>query len=315
MRRYLTLLSRITLIGGRNLGRNLWLTLAAVFVMVISLTISLAAIVANITANKVVSSLSENLRVSVYLEPGVSDRDSRQLQEALMANPAVTAIDFVGSGQTRDQLVANSRNNPEAAAALETAFELFADDDNMFNSLRVSLNDLNQVEAVGAIASQPRFDDLVESDSLAKTNYQATVERARDIGSGVGRLGYRLAGVLALVAFLIIFNTIRVSIFSRRQEIEIMRLVGARSLFVRGSLLFEAGACGLLAGVISGFLIYFGLDVASAWVANQAEFASSVDLFGQITTIVKLFLAAIGLGVVISLVSAWLATGRYLRKY
>ena len=126
--------------------------------------------------------------------------------------------------------------------------------------------------------------------------------------------GIILAVVFLVISILIIFSTIRMAIFSRREEIYMMKLVGADKRFIRGPFLVEAEICGILAGLVAASASYFGF----MWLAPKLSgYGINVDeILGilQSSKLVLMFLVFVGLGIIIGRVSARLAVSKYLHK-
>ena len=126
--------------------------------------------------------------------------------------------------------------------------------------------------------------------------------------------GIILAAVFLVISILIIFSTIRMAIFSRREEIYMMKLVGADKRFIRGPFLVEAELCGVLAGIVAASVSYFGF----MWLAPRLSgYGINVDeIVGllQSNKLIIMFLIFIGIGIIIGRVSSRLAVSRYLHK-
>ena len=300
--------------GLQSFGRHLWLTIAAVTVMVATITIALAGIVSNITAQNLISHVSENLRVPVYIEAEAAPESVESLKVAIGANPAVSQIEYISSDMALDRLLEIFADDPVIEEAT-----MYLGSRKLPASLSISLNDLDQVEAVQAIALGPKFVGVVDSlgavDPDKRTAAQTTIERAQAASDFIVNFSLATVIVFGCVACLIIFNTIRIAIFSRRHEIEIMRLVGARSNFIRGSFLLEASLSGLIAGLISVAIVYMGIEAGGEVLARQPEFAPTYSFLTEPWTVVKIFFGSVGAGIFVGMISAYLATERYLRRY
>ena len=150
---------------------------------------------------------------------------------------------------------------------------------------------------------QPTYD--VNQVEIAKITSWARIARTG---------GIILATVFLVISILIIFSTIRMAIFSRREEIYMMKLVGADKRFIRGPFLVEAELCGVLAGLIAATTSYFGF----LWLAPRLSgYGINVDdILGilQSNKLIFVFLAFVGLGIVIGRVSSHLAVSKYLHK-
>lgn len=308
--RSLIIIGRAVKIGLQSFFRHAWLTLAAVMVMIVALSMTLATIVLHAGAQNAIKELSQNLELPIYLADGVEAADTAGLQAAIIANPAVVGIEFIDPLEARDNFLAAFGGDEQ----LKKSFELAEDDELLGAAIRVSLDDIDQISVVAELAAGPEYNELVDRVPLERGSIsQTAIERARAVRGFVVTASSTLAAVLASVSCLIIFNTIRIAIFSRRSEIEIMRLVGARPEFIRGSFLVEASLGGLLAGLAAAGIIYAGLGLVGDWALAQPELQSTHEMFHQAGTVWRMVGASVLGGVAVGLLSSYLATRRYLR--
>ena len=126
--------------------------------------------------------------------------------------------------------------------------------------------------------------------------------------------GMILAAVFLVISILIIFSTIRMAIFSRREEIYMMKLVGADKSFIRGPFLIEAEICGIIAGLIAATSSYFGFKFLSPKLANYGINVDSINELLDSNKLLLVYLAFVLAGMLIGKISARLAVSRYLHK-
>ncbi len=307
--RTLIIIARAVRIGLQGFVRHAWLTLAAIMVMVVALTMILATIVLRVGTQNAIEELSQDLRLPIYLADGVEVSDTVALREHLAANPAVVDIEFLGPLQARENFLEYFGHSP----TLVEAFELVGEDEILSPSIRVSLNDINQIEVVGEIATLAQYEDIVISLGEEDSTAQIAIERAQSAQRFFMTASLSLAIVLASVSCFTIFNTIRITIFSRRGEIEIMRLVGARSEFIRGLFLVEACLSGLIAGLVAVALIYVGLELGRDWLLAQPQLRPTYEMFQQTRTVWQMVVGSSLGGIGVGLVSSYWATRRHLR--
>lgn len=307
--RKLIIISRAIRIGMQGFFRHAWLTAAALLVMTVSLAIVLATVVIYFSTQNAIREVSKDLQQTIYLKGGVEVGETVDLQQEIIANPAVIGIDFITPQEGRETLIG-------FRPKLASAFEVFGNEDVLPPVLRVTVNDIDQIDAVRGIASGSNYQDLVASaseDDYSTDLAQKTIDRARDIRDFSVMSSVGLSLVFVGLSCLIIFNTIRIAIFSRRQEIEIMRLVGARPEFIRASFVVESCLAGLLAGLLAAGLIYIILGAIGDWARAQPEFVDTYDMFQQSASVVRMVVGAALGGVLAGLASAYWATRRYLK--
>ena len=126
--------------------------------------------------------------------------------------------------------------------------------------------------------------------------------------------GIILAAVFLVISVLIIFSTIRMAIFSRREEIYMMKLVGAEKNFIRGPFLVEAEICGIIAGLVAATVSFFGFMFMAPRLTNYGIDVSTITDILESNKLILVYLVFIALGIIIGRISARLAVSKYLNK-
>lgn len=300
---------RVFVLGLQNFVRNAWLTIAATAVMTVAITFVLAGIILNTTSRNVTTHLSENLKISVYFQPEVTPQDITQLQAVFEDNEAVAETIYI------DSQIAQKRFTESYSGDIEIGQAVALVGEGVFPpSLEISVSDLNQINNVAALAETEAYEEIVESISLGKADAQRTVERATTVQNTLIQASVIFSLVFAIVAFLIIFNTIRMAIFSRREEIQIMSLIGAPWRFIREPFLVEASLYGSIGGVLAFSIIYAFIWFFGDSIEGVAELSNSYAYFAQNKGVILLmFAGAIAGGVVVSTLSCILALQKHLK--
>lgn len=299
---------RIFTAGVKNFVRNAWLSVAATAVMVVALTIILLAIVLNITARNAITELSKNLKTSIYLKEGASDERRTQLESELRANSAVAEVTYVSTQEAFERFSDSFANDDQLIEGLA-----LAGSDTLPASLEVGVSDLDRLSEVEKIAKNESFQDIVDSVTLGKTDARKTIDRAASAQSFITTASVISAALFAAVSVLIIFNTIRMAIFTRSEEIRIMKLIGATPNYIRGPFLVEASMYGVIAGILATIAVYSVVISLGSKVSNQAEFSESYTFLTDGITVVSLLLVAVTLGIFVGIVSSMMAMEKHLK--
>lgn len=311
MRRKLITLSRIVHSGLVNFGRNASLAIAAIAVMVVTLTIVLFSVVTSATMNHTIAQIADKINISIYLNDNVTAQQRDDLISSLKKLPEVKGVSYTSKDQALAEYKAANASNKDLLTAInETGNPLPA-------SIQVDPVDPAKIDQVQTVLNQPSTVAL--EDPQAGTSYsgdrKAAIDRIAHATDILKRVGVAGVVVFALVSMLIIFNTIQMAIFNRRDEITIMRLLGATTWYIRGPFVVESIVYGVLAALVSIAI----LDILFV-VAAQALQASSFGLldigyantyfFDHFFLLLTMQLAA---GIVIGAVSSTIATRRYLK--
>ena len=302
-------LERIFKSGFVNFGRNIWLAIAAMAMMAITLTILLFAIVANATFSHTISDITSHIDVSVYLKDEVTDEQRNNLISELKEVDNVQAIGYTSKDQALKNYRAQNIDNPELLAAISET------DNPLPASLVISPKDPNKLDTIKDYLDKPEVQAL-QSDP---TSYSGDRKAAIDKIAKATQF-FRQAGIIGIIIFiiismLIIFNTIRMTIFNRRDELVIMRLLGATPGYIRGPFIVETMLYGVVAAAVSlivcGGLFAVASSTLQASSLGLLDIKYSSDYFSN--NLWLILTAQILAGIIIGAASAAIATRRYLK--
>jgi cell division transport system permease protein len=310
MRRKYTTFMRIVHAGIVNFIRNASLAIAAMAVMIVTLTIVLFSLIANATFGNTIDQITNKINISVYLNDTTTQSQTTDLIKKIKAEPNVKSVEYLNKQQVLKQYVAQNANNVALQQAInETSNPLPA-------TIHVYLVDLNKIKDTEAVLLQPDNKKLQTSDSPSYSgNLKQAIDNISRATDVLRKIGIIAVAVFAMVSALIIFNTIQMAIFNRRDEIQIMRLLGASTSFIRGPFIVESAIYGFLSAVLS-VLIINSIFVASSSTLQATTFGL-LDIGYATTYFDAHFWEFLGLqiaiGILIGTVSSIIATKRYLR--
>jgi len=306
---------RILRNGFTNMFRNLWLTIAATAVMLVALVIISLGVIINVTTSNAIDVLSQELKTSIILTEDVTTTQRELLEKTLRSYEFVESVSYISPAQAQARLT----EDPSIGNEVLQASALFEGASFLKPSYEIGLNDLSRAGELSQIEDDARFSDVVERVALGRTDTgrQTDAEKAIDRAAATERfitIGSIIsAGTLSLVSIMIIFNTIRMAIYTRRDEIAIMKLIGATPNYIRGPFLVEASLYGVIAGIFSNVAVYSLVFILGGKVADSPEFSQTYEYFTAPSTIVLMVLSSITLGVLIGSVSSMLAMERHLK--
>jgi len=302
-------LERIFKNGFINFGRNIWLAIAAIAMMGITLTILLFAVVANATFSHTISDITSHIDVSVYLKDNVNDTKRGDLINHLNQIENVQAVAYISKAQALKNYRAQNSNNPDLLAAISET------DNPLPASLVISPKDPNKLDTIKAYLDKPEIKAL-QSDP---TSYSGDRKAAIDKIAKATHF-FRQAGVVGIIVFiiismLIIFNTIRMTIFNRRDELVIMRLLGATPSYIRGPVIVETMLYGVVAAAISLAICWALFAVASSTLQASSlgllDIKYSSDYFQK--NLWLILTTQIMAGIIIGAASSIIASRRYIK--
>lgn len=310
MQRRLITLWRIIHTGIVNFIRNMNLAVAAMAVMAVTLTIVLFSIIANATFENTIRDITSKISVSVYLTDETTEAQGKQLANKISKQSNVKRVVFLNKEQA---LKAFSEQNPDNSGLVTAAAQAGNPIPATIQVYPKTLGDIPDIKNFLVKQENHKF-QRPESPSYQSKRKEA-IDNITHATNVLRKIGVISVIVFAVTCVLTIFNTIQMAIFNRRDEIQIMRLLGASTSYIRGPFVVEAAIYGLLSGVFSIFI------VNSAFLASSGALqASSLGLL-DITYasdyfashFIQLLLFQTAIGIIIGTVSSVIATRRYLK--
>ena len=231
MRRKYTTFIRIFRNGIINFARNLSLAAAAISVMTVTLTIILFSLIVNATFSNTINQITSKIDISVYLNNSVTTQQVNNLISKLKNLPNVRKVGYISQNQALADYKTENSTNKSLLQALSVIGT-----NPLPASIEISPVNPDKIQVIKNFLDEPQ--NIALQDPQAGTSYSGDEKAAIDKIAHATDI-IREAGVVAVIVFacisvLIIFNTIRMTIFNRREEINIMRLLGANSWYIKG---------------------------------------------------------------------------------
>jgi len=256
-----------------------------------------------------VNTLRDKVDMSIYLKTETTDKQAGQIIKELKKLSSVRSVTYISADEARNQIVESNKENNDVLEALKMA------DNKNPATLRVIVNDINNTSQLQNFVDHntilKKYISLDHKPSFAGERAEAI----RSIGRGVNfaqRVGIIAGAIFVAISSLIIFNTIRMAIFNRKEEIQMMKLIGANQSFIRGPFIIESMIYGFIAAIVTTVLCIFGLSRVSEILASyQISIQPTVTLLTHYWFVV--LLSMIGLGAAIGVISSLFATHRYLK--
>lgn len=297
---------RIFKVGIISSWRNRWVSLATVLVLCVALFVFGSLIFLNVILASALGDLEKKVDISIYFKIDASERDVLALQDAVDTLPEVRETEYISREENFKQFTERHRDNPFIQESLE---EL--GDNPLGAVLHVRANEVSQYERVSQfLESSPFAASIIDNINFRQN--KVVIERLYEILKLSRRVGLVVTLTLVLMAVLVTFNTIRLAIYANREEIRIMKLVGARRRFIRGPYLVEGALYGIFSAIIVVALFYPIL----AGVGNRLErFFGGTNIFDYYASnwwqVLLILMIA---GVLLGVISSSIAVKRYLKE-
>lgn len=300
---------RIVKAGFINFWRNAMVSLSAIFVMTIALFVIGATLLSSVFLRSSLDELKQKVDVNVYFNPDAEETEILMLKRSLEGIPEVATVGYV----SREQAIANFRERHANDYLVTQALDELADNP-LGAILTVKAKDPSQYEAIAKRIESEQEAGGPGNNVISSVNYgknKIVIDKLSSIVRGVERVSLAVLLLLIGIAIVITFNTIRLAIYVSRDEIAIMRLVGASNMFVRGPFVVEGIMYGIVAGLVATGLLY----PVTLWLQGATEhFYGGTDLFVYyIQNLNQILLLLLVVGAVLGAISSFLAVRRYLK--
>ena len=287
--------------------RNAFVSLSAVLIMVVTLFFIGCIIFSSALLKSSLQTIRDKVDINVYFVTNSQESDVLLFKKTLEKMPEVSKVEYISQDQALDNFRKRHENDQITLQALD---EL--GDNPLGAVLNVKAKETSQYESIANFLNQQ---NLAQGDNsiIDKINYyqnKDAIDRLTKLIDSGQKIGVVLAIIFALISILITFNTIRLAIFTAKDEISVMQLVGANHIYIRGPFMVGGILYGLTAGIITLILFYpftYWLNTyTETFFAGDGIFTYYIHNFGQ------LFLIIIGSGIAIGAVSSFLAVRRHL---
>lgn len=302
---------RIVRSGLLEFWRNAFVSFSSILIMIETLFILGLVLFSGVILNSTLDELRDKADINVYFTLSAPEERILELKGQLEALPEVERVDYV----SREEALAQFRERYQDDQLVLQSLEVVGE-----NPLQATLNVKTQ-----SIAQYATITEFLEGQSalggsqapvIDKINYldpryRDALDRLQDIINAAQRLGIIIIGIFVITTVTILFNMIRLTIYTSRDEISVMRLVGAGSAYIRGPFMVEGVIQGLIAGLVALLLFY----PLTWWLGDATEqFLGGVNVFSfYLAYFPVFFLIMVGSGVILGAASNFFAVRRYLK--
>lgn len=300
-------LSRIATFSLQNFVRNIWLSIVTITIIVLTLFSVTSLVFVNAVMNQAIALVESKVDVSVYFKPTATESQIAAVQQSLGTMPYVREVRHVTKSEALAKLREQYQDSP---LILDSLKEL--DNNPLGDTLIVNtFETADYQKVIDLLNATPQFALLINNQSFSDNSY--IIEKLEKISNQVTRIGWGITVFFGLISLLVIVNTIRIAIYTHRDEIGIMKLVGASNSFVRGPFLGEAILYAAIGAGITFVLAYAVAAFSDPYIVGllgQVDFT----LLGYLNQRVLYLFGGELVGIVaISMFATSLALRRYLR--
>ncbi len=304
-----TLFKRTIAQGLTGFYRNRTVSLSSIFILTITLSIITSFYLFRAVFDYTLEQVKERVDVRIYFTVDATEEQVNDIKAKLMGFPQVKSVAYV----SREQALANFRERHNGDQLTLQALDELGN--NPFGaSLSIQANDPSQYEAIAnSLSTGGKL--LGETSSVVdKINYyqlKDSIDKLNDIIGWVNTVGYWLSIIFILMSCMIVYNTIRLAIFVFRDEIAVMKLVGASNMFIRGPFIVES----ILYAIVATLLTLIAFYPATLWVTKKTVvFFEGMNIHSYyLSHIFELGGILLISGIGLTVISSLLAVRKYLK--
>ena len=297
-------LQRIFNAGLTNFKRDSYLSLGTTGVMILVLLLFSGLMAVNFLSSQVVVNLQEKVDVSAYFKADISEEDILSIKSELESFDNVKKVEYISAVQALTEF---KEKHAGDAVIQDSLVELD------FNPLQASLNikahDSSRFASIVQFLEANKFRSVIDKINFYEN--EKVIGRLQSIAGGIQNWGFLMTMALAVIAVLITFNTIRLTIYNQRQEIEIMKLVGGSNWHIKAPYLVEGGLYGAFAAVVTAVIFYPAIFFVSPKVESLVPEVSLISYFTA--NIFQFLFLVFFIGVFLGVVSSFVAIRRFLK--
>ncbi len=299
---------RIVVSGAVGFWRNGFVSLASVFVMTIALFVIGAIIMIDQLLGASLQQIESKVDINVYFAVEAVEEDMQAVKSRLEALPEVAAVTYT----SREEAIVAFRERHRGDELTIQALEELGDNP-LGASLAVRAASTDQYESIARFLDEQQAQESPQSPVIDRVNFvknKEAIEKLASIIDVVERASVITMVILIVAAVVITFNTIRLAIYTTREEIAVMRLVGASNTFIRGPFMLQGIMYGAIAGILALIIMYPIL----LWIGPGTEAFFQFNILSYfLSNFGYVFLVIVGSGIVLGLISSAMAVSRYLR--
>ena len=288
--------------GFKNLWNNRLMSLASVGVLVSCMLLIGAAALLSVNVSSIVDAVEDQSEAVVYLDENLDSASVENVRAGIISSGKVSTIEFISKEDALFSMM-------ESLGDDGILFEAYQKDNNLPDSFRITFTDVSDLK-----------DTVYYLESIEGVYSVSALTEVAEVITGIKNMAYIggtiIIGLLIAVSLMIIGNTIKITVFSRRREVNIMKYVGATNGFIRLPFIVEGVSLGIFSGALSYGIIYFAYDYIVNWVSSQTaswfgKMISELVPFAEISQ--YLLLGFIGGGAFIGLFGCVAFIGKHLK--
>lgn len=286
--------------------RNKGLSVAAIFVLTVTVLLVTGLFFMYGISSFLISSIQDKIDITAYFKADTAEQDILQVKdEILKTSPDIKNIQYVSREDALNTFTEKHKDNSVFSDAL-----LQVGDNPFLPSLNIiTTGSPSQYEQVSNILQSDQFSNLIEKVDFSQK--KDIIEKVFSITSNINTFGLGLIVLMVCIAILVVFNTVKLIIYSSKEEINTMKIVGAGNWFIKAPFIIEGAIFGAISFVICMFISFVSVDVLSPGISVIVPGFNLFNYF--ISHVWIMILIQLGFSVGLGVISSFIVVRKYLK--
>ncbi len=284
----------------KGVVRNFSLSLASISCITITLVVVATSIIISYNVENFAESIRQDVTIVIFLDSDATEEDRNRIEESIRNTGNVESLIF----KSKQESAEDARNENEI---FSTIVDGWTDDTNpLLDSFMLKVKDVEKIKE--------NAEDIKELDKVNSVNYgEDIVDQLITVFKVVEKIAIGAVVALIVVTAFLISNTIKLAIFSRRTEIEIMRLVGASNISIKVPFILEGLFLGIIGSIIPIIIMIYGYISLYDFFDGKLFSSNLAQLIEPYPFVYLASLLLLGIGMLVGMFGSWRAVRKYLK--
>lgn len=302
---FLFTLYRIIKFAIQGFWRNFWLSIATITVMALALISINFLLILNITANSALDVIQNKIDISIYFKNDTDENIILEAKNMLSGLTQVESVGYITKDEALDMFRQKHKNDRLILEALEET-----GGNPLEDTLKIRSKNISDYQAILDIIDNSKYNQYILDKNF--DDHKDFINRVHSISGIINAIGIIVIFIFIMISILIVFNTIKLNIYAHKEEISVMKYVGANNFFITSPFILEGVAYSIISFIISSIVIYFSIGFVHPYIMNyfQGEINIQSYLMGNL---ILIFGTELLISIILTVLASAVAIRRYLR--
>lgn len=296
---------RIAKLGIVNFWRNRWLSIASILIMTMTMIIISLFTMMALGINKTTDKIKSKMDITVYFQDSATTEEISNLQQTIASRPDVSQVKYISKEEAFKIWEETQKNERVKEIARKMEQNPFP------RSLAIKASDPENLSQIAEFLASAQYESIVHK--ISYEDNKTIIDRLISLTSFTNKVGWLFSGIFIIISIVVILNTIRLAIYSRKEEVEIMRLVGASNTFIRLPFVVEGTLYGISACLIAMLLLWIGYLALTPLIRQLGSSALFEAKIFFISHLFSIFILQFFIGVSVGIGASLFSIRKYLQ--